>query len=257
MTSRELRGTLLCIALLVVGCSSPSGPAEQSPAEASGSKAGTTEPQAPPATPPESETAAALPEAPAETVAPVPESPAATPAPLPATPAKPSTETAARTAAPVAPVVPVPARPAPAASSLTATTAAAPAPAPQPIAQAQPATVAAAVPPANAAIVDPGGAVAVAATKPGLKRIGSDACGDCHEVQFDSWAEGGHASRKPPLDCEGCHGPGSEYKPNAIMKDPAKAKAAGLVMPDKAFCSQCHKTGVNDELMKRAHAHEE
>ena len=30
------------------------------------------------------------------------------------------------------------------------------------------------------------------------------------------------------------------------MKDPAKAKAAGLVMPDKAFCGKCHKKGVDD-----------
>jgi len=40
------------------------------------------------------------------------------------------------------------------------------------------------------------------------------------------------------------------------MKDPDKARAAGLVMPDKAFCGKCHKQGVNDDLMKKAHAHD-
>jgi hypothetical protein len=103
---------------------------------------------------------------------------------------------------------------------------------------------------------DPGGPVAVAATKPGLKRIGAEACGDCHDVQYESWSKGKHAARKPPLDCEDCHGPGSEYKPNSIMKDPDKARAAGLVMPDKAFCSKCHTSGVNDAFLKKAHAHE-
>ena len=97
----------------------------------------------------------------------------------------------------------------------------------------------------------------MAATKPGLERIGAEACADCHDVQFESWADGAHAKRTPPLDCEDCHGPGSEYKPKAVMKDPAKAKAAGLVMPDKAFCAKCHKTGVDDAFMKKAHAHEE
>ena len=41
------------------------------------------------------------------------------------------------------------------------------------------------------------------------------------------------------------------------MKDTAKARAAGLVIPDRSFCSQCHLKGVTDELLKRAHAHED
>lgn len=112
-------------------------------------------------------------------------------------------------------------------------------------------------PAATSSIADPGGAVAVAATKPGLERIGADACGDCHDVQFESWAESAHAGRTPPLDCEDCHGPGSEYKAKAVMKDPAKARAAGLVIPDKAFCAKCHKKGVDDAFLAKAHAHEE
>jgi hypothetical protein len=105
--------------------------------------------------------------------------------------------------------------------------------------------------------VDKGGPVAVAATKPGLSRVGNDNCETCHDVQFASWSESAHAARKPPLDCEGCHGPGSEYSKNAVMKDPARARAAGLVIPDRAFCSNCHTKGVTDDFLKKAHAHEE
>jgi hypothetical protein len=57
------------------------------------------------------------------------------------------------------------------------------------------------------------------------------------------------------LDCEACHGPGSEYKAIAIMKDPAKALAAGLVMPAKAFCATCHQSGWTDAMLTGAHAH--
>jgi len=128
-----------------------------------------------------------------------------------------------------------------------------PAPA-APVAPVAPAPVAAAATPD---IVDPGGIIAVAATKPGLKRIGSEDCGDCHDVQYDSWVKDPHGTRTPPLDCENCHGPGSEYKAKAVMEDPARARAAGMVIPDKDFCAQCHKKGVNDAFMKRVHAHAE
>jgi hypothetical protein len=103
--------------------------------------------------------------------------------------------------------------------------------------------------------VDIGGPVAVEATKPGLTRIGSQKCKLCHKVQYTSWAKTAHGNRTPPLDCESCHGPGSEYKSLAIMKDSKKARAAGLVIPVRAFCSQCHTTGWSDDLLKRAHAH--
>ena len=95
----------------------------------------------------------------------------------------------------------------------------------------------------------------VAATKPGLTRIGSDKCKLCHKVQFTSWAATAHATRTPPLDCESCHGAGSEYKTLAIMKDAKKARAAGLVIPVRSFCAQCHTTAWSDDLLKKAHAH--
>ena len=98
--------------------------------------------------------------------------------------------------------------------------------------------------------------MAVPAIKPGLLRIGADKCKPCHKVQYDSWAASAHATTTPPLDCESCHGPGSEYKSLAVMKDPEKARAAGLVMPEKAFCTgKCHQEGWEDNFLARSHAH--
>jgi hypothetical protein len=104
-------------------------------------------------------------------------------------------------------------------------------------------------------VTDPGGPIAVAATKTGLTRIGAEKCKVCHKVQFASWAETAHAKRTPPLDCESCHGPGSEYKTLAIMKDREKAKAAGLVMPTATFCKTCHTSDWKEDMLKKAHAH--
>jgi hypothetical protein len=42
------------------------------------------------------------------------------------------------------------------------------------------------------------------------------------------------------VSCETCHGPGSKYKSNTIMKDPAKSLAAGLLSPDENTCKGCH-----------------
>ena len=100
--------------------------------------------------------------------------------------------------------------------------------------------------------------VAVAPTREGLTRIGAKKCKVCHRVQFSSWAESAHASCTPPLDCESCHGSGSEYKGLKIMKDPERSRAAGLVDPDSAFCQErCHFSGWQDEMLTRAHAHQE
>jgi hypothetical protein len=42
------------------------------------------------------------------------------------------------------------------------------------------------------------------------------------------------------VSCESCHGPGSGYKTNAIMKDKAKSLAAGMIEPTEAVCKKCH-----------------
>lgn len=217
-----LRWAWVCIAVLAVGCSSPSGPKDQAAVEASSPKPDAADIQA--AAPVEP------PRAPNEAATEVPISPAA---PVEATPA---------------PAVPPPPEPATAAAPAPQS---APAPAPAPIA---PPPAPAAAPASTAAVIDPGGPVAVAATKSGLSRVGSDQCETCHEEQFASWAQGAHAARKPPLGCEDCHGPGSAYRPMAVMKDPARARAAGLVIPDQSFCSTCHARGVTADFMKQVHA---
>lgn len=233
ITRSTLSGTLLCIALLAVGCGSPSSPTDKSSAE----------PSTPAPEPAQTQTITPAPAEEAE-VADAPE-PADGPAETPDSPPE------AMTAAPAPPPV---AAPATQTTKEPLAAALAPAPAPVPAASTPPSPAA---PAATSAIADPGGKVAMAATKPGLQRIGAEACGDCHDVQFESWAGGAHAKRTPPLDCEDCHGPGSEYKSKAVMKDPVKAEAAGLVMPDKAFCGKCHKKGVDDAFMEKAHAHDE
>jgi hypothetical protein len=44
------------------------------------------------------------------------------------------------------------------------------------------------------------------------------------------------------VSCESCHGPGSTYKSATIMKDPVKAKASGLIVPDEKVCVKCHNS---------------
>lgn len=104
-------------------------------------------------------------------------------------------------------------------------------------------------------VTDPGGTIEVQATKAGLSRIGAAKCKMCHKLQYTSWAASAHAKRTPPLDCESCHGAGSEYKAISVMKDPEKAKAAGLVLPGRQFCIVCHQGDWSDEMLQRAHAH--
>ncbi len=101
----------------------------------------------------------------------------------------------------------------------------------------------------------PAGIVAVPATKPGLSRVGPEKCKLCHKLQYNSWVASAHAARKPPLECESCHGNGSEYATLSIMKDIEKARAAGLVIPEESFCRTCHTTKWQDDMLQRVHAH--
>jgi hypothetical protein len=42
------------------------------------------------------------------------------------------------------------------------------------------------------------------------------------------------------VSCEACHGPGGDYMAMAVMKDHAKAVAAGMTDPNEATCKKCH-----------------
>jgi Cytochrome c554 and c-prime len=46
------------------------------------------------------------------------------------------------------------------------------------------------------------------------------------------------------VQCESCHGPGSDYKKLSIMKDKDKAMANGLIIhtEKEAFCTHCHNS---------------
>ena len=244
--------------------------------------------ESPPAAPPKPAATAvaeavAIPTAPA---APAPSAPGASApaptagttiaeaAPTPAPAPTPTTATATATAPTRATTTSAPARPAPttvapaalatAPKPVVPTATAPPAPTAAPVATAPaagtaaPAAPAAATTPAGAKKIevdDPGGRVEVKAPKGGLKRVGVDRCGNCHEIQQDSWKTSGHAKRDPPLDCEGCHGPGSEYKKSSIMKDEALSKKAGLVMPGKDFCTRCHRVGWTEQMLEDVHEH--
>lgn len=153
-------------------------------------------------------------------------------------------------------------------SSGASATAASPTPSSPPQSAPEPPAAAAAAPPSAAPapapaaterneskVDDPGGIVAVASTNSSAARVGPEKCKVCHKLQFASWSEGGHARRNPPLDCESCHGPGSEYKSLSTMKDRDKARAAGLVLPEAAFCQTCHKRDWKSEMLAKAHAH--
>ncbi len=115
--------------------------------------------------------------------------------------------------------------------------------------------------------------------------IGAEKCKMCHKVQYDSWAQSKHAkatenaqkSANPKFEaacltchatnkdaalagvqCEACHGPGSDYKSLSVMKDAAKAKAAGLVIPSQATCDSCHDGKDHHKkqaFTKDVHAH--
>lgn len=100
------------------------------------------------------------------------------------------------------------------------------------------------------------------------KYIGDTKCKMCHSKQFKSWETTPHAKAwaalKPEeqkkdecaichstgykkseelltnVQCEACHGPGSDYKDIKIMKNKEKAIAAGLIIPTEETCKTCH-----------------
>ncbi len=93
--------------------------------------------------------------------------------------------------------------------------------------------------------------------------IGASKCKMCHKALYDAWSETGHAkafdSRTgdaakpecitchitgsadfPGVQCEACHGAGSEYK-MVHKKDKEAAKGMGFVAkPGQDTCNKCH-----------------
>ena len=69
-------------------------------------------------------------------------------------------------------------------------------------------------------------------------------CLKCHVTGFTAPADKKTEKYKAEegVSCESCHGPGGDYWQMAVMKDPAKAAAAGLLTPDEATCKKCHNS---------------
>lgn len=77
-------------------------------------------------------------------------------------------------------------------------------------------------------------------------------CLGCHATasEEEDWqrADGFHLS--DGLQCESCHGPGSEYAREEIMGDRALAMANGLLMPDREeSCVRCHRPKGSHEAV--------
>ncbi|MFH1573204.1 MAG: multiheme c-type cytochrome, partial [Acidobacteriota bacterium] len=71
----------------------------------------------------------------------------------------------------------------------------------------------------------------------------SPECLRCHATAYN--LEPGRAapsfSPSEGIGCERCHGAGSDYLPEAVMLDRPAATAAGLRIPTKAECLECHE----------------
>jgi hypothetical protein len=63
----------------------------------------------------------------------------------------------------------------------------------------------------------------------------SPVCLGCHSTSAESedWEREDTFQLQHGVQCEKCHGAGSEYMDEAVMRDPEASMAAGLVMPTK------------------------
>jgi YVTN family beta-propeller protein len=67
-------------------------------------------------------------------------------------------------------------------------------------------------------------------------------CLGCHATAYNAeeWEKDDGFRIEDGVQCEACHGPGSEYMSEAVMRDRNEAMKAGLRMPDERFCMGCH-----------------
>jgi YVTN family beta-propeller protein len=82
----------------------------------------------------------------------------------------------------------------------------------------------------------------------------SAACLGCHATGSDAedWEKDATFSVKDGVQCEKCHGPGSEYVDEKVMKDREAAVRKGLVIPTPADCVKCHEQkGSHDMVFRR------
>ena len=67
-------------------------------------------------------------------------------------------------------------------------------------------------------------------------------CLGCHATGADveAWERDETFHVEDGIQCEGCHGPGSEYIDDAVMSDPQVAMERGLRKPEASDCMVCH-----------------
>jgi len=79
-------------------------------------------------------------------------------------------------------------------------------------------------------------------------------CLGCHATASDTenWEKADGFHIEEGIQCEDCHGAGSEYASAEVMKDPKKAMMQGLIMPKKDNCVLCHRAkGSHDTVLTR------
>jgi hypothetical protein len=76
--------------------------------------------------------------------------------------------------------------------------------------------------------------------------VQTDACLKCHASGYnvEKALLGEKFKIEDGVQCETCHGAGSNYKSQKVMKNKQDAIANGLVIPDKVeeFCKSCHNS---------------
>jgi len=81
--------------------------------------------------------------------------------------------------------------------------------------------------------------------------VASPICLGCHATAADveDWERDEAFAISDGVQCERCHGPGSEYSPAEIMADPEAARASGLRIPTESDCLVCHKPKGSHDLV--------
>lgn len=67
-------------------------------------------------------------------------------------------------------------------------------------------------------------------------------CLGCHSTAStaEDWEKDDAFRPEDGLQCESCHGPGSEYMSEEVMRNRAEAMKAGLRLPNEDTCLGCH-----------------
>jgi YVTN family beta-propeller protein len=82
----------------------------------------------------------------------------------------------------------------------------------------------------------------------------SPICLGCHSTASDvePWERETSFTIEDGVQCEYCHGPGSEYLAAEVMADPEAAARAGLRIPGEQFCLMCHREkGSHQAVLKK------